>query len=43
MKRMASKEKEYKDSYVGTIAESLPGSFLGEEEKSSEKYDTYGK
>ena len=41
-KRMASKEKEYKESYIGSIADSLPGSFL-EEDKSPAKYDTYGK
>ena len=42
LKRMASKDKEYKESYIGSFAESLPGSFLGED-KSPEKYDTYGK
>ena len=40
-KRMASKEKEYKESYIGSVVDSLPGSFL--EEKAPEKYDTYGK
>ena len=41
MQRIASKEKEYKESYIGSVVDSLPGSFL--EEKAPEKYDTYGK